>query len=116
MGGCGDCPSGRVRRAKIGPAIFRVRPRCHLPFVNSALPIQKIARKKGRDIKGVGPMINQMMEHRQGTRSWVLSPSCLIDRLLDQIEKLSAFVLPAKAGSASYMDAEIEARVEHLGV
>jgi hypothetical protein len=60
-------------------------------------------------------MINQMMDHRQGTRSSVLSPSCLIDRLLDQIEKLSGFVVPAKADNPSCTDARIEARVEQLG-
>jgi hypothetical protein len=34
-----------------------------------------------------------MIESEQNTSPWVLSPSCLIDRLLDHIEKLSSFVV-----------------------
>jgi hypothetical protein len=34
-----------------------------------------------------------MIEGEQSTSPWVLSPSCLIDRLLDHIEKLSSFVV-----------------------
>jgi hypothetical protein len=40
-------------------------------------------------------MINQLVERKQRS-SWVLSPGCLIDRFLDNIEKLSSLVLPLK--------------------
>jgi hypothetical protein len=34
-----------------------------------------------------------MIEGEPNARPWVLSPGCLIDRLLDHIEKLSSFVV-----------------------
>ncbi len=57
-----------------------------------------------------------MIEREQHTGSWVLSPGCLIDRLLDHIEKLSSFVVPSQADDRSHADAEIKARVEQFGV
>jgi hypothetical protein len=48
-------------------------------------------------------MINRTIERVRGASSWILSPACLIDKLLDQIEKLSvALALPAqRAGPTS---------------
>jgi hypothetical protein len=60
-------------------------------------------------------MINQMMGRVQRTGSLVLSPGCLIDTLLDHIERLSGFVLPGQADNPACCEAEIEARVEQLG-
>ncbi len=60
-------------------------------------------------------MINQKMQPNQGRSLWFLNPGCLIDRLLDRIEELSSFVLPAKADNPPYR-AEIEPRLEQLGV
>jgi hypothetical protein len=57
-------------------------------------------------------MINQPVERNQGTSSWVLGPGCLIDRFLDNIEKLRSFVLPPKIDDPSYGKAGIEARLE----
>jgi hypothetical protein len=59
-------------------------------------------------------MLNQTMQHGQRTRLWFLIPGCLIDRLLDHIEKLSSFVLPARAANPP-VTTEIEARLERLG-
>jgi hypothetical protein len=60
-------------------------------------------------------MINHVVERKQGTSSWVLSPGCLIDRILDHIEKLSSFVVSSKVDHPSHAGAKIEARVEQFG-
>ena len=77
-------------------------------------PFKKLRVKKAGTSEGRGSMINQKMQPNQGGSLWFLNPGCLIDRLLDRIEEWSGFVLPAKA-DPSYR-AEIEARVEQLGV
>jgi hypothetical protein len=59
-------------------------------------------------------MLNkQTMERMQRTTSWVLSPGRSIDRLLDYIETLSSFVLPAQADNPA-RGPQIEARPEQL--
>jgi hypothetical protein len=60
-------------------------------------------------------MINQQIEHRQRTHAWVLSPGSLIDRLLDHIERLGNFILPARVDTPSYREAEIEVRLDRFG-
>ena len=60
-------------------------------------------------------MINQTMKLGQSAGSWTLSPSCLIDRLLDHIEKLSGAVAPAQVGEPSHTDVEPKARLEQFG-
>jgi hypothetical protein len=59
-------------------------------------------------------MIDQILPSSQGTSSWLLSPGCFVDSLLDRIEELRSIVLPAKADNPPYR-AEIEARLEQLG-
>ena len=60
-------------------------------------------------------MINQPVERNQGTSSWVPGPGCLIDRFLDNIEKLRSFVLRPKIDGPSHGKAGIEARLEPFG-
>jgi len=54
---------------------------------------------------------NQTMQPNQHTSWWFLSAGCLIDKVLDRLEGLSSFVLPAKADNPT----DIEARPEELG-
>jgi len=56
-------------------------------------------------------MLNPTMRPGQRTRWWFLSPSCLIDRFLDHVEKLSGFVLPAEAANPP-IAIRIEVRVK----
>jgi len=60
-------------------------------------------------------MINQTMKHSQGPRLWMLSPSCLIDKILDHLEKLCGFVVSAKTDDLLHITAEPEARLEQFG-
>ena len=59
-------------------------------------------------------MINQPVERNQGTSSWVLGPVCLIDRFLDDIEKLRSFVLPPKIDGPSHGKAGNQASLNPL--
>jgi hypothetical protein len=56
-----------------------------------------------------------MIERERHASSWTLSPSCLIDRILDHIEKLGSFVVPPSADNRPHTGVEVEARVEQLG-
>jgi hypothetical protein len=78
-------------------------------------PFKKFRVKKADTSGWRASMINQLVERKQSTSSWVLSPGFLIDRFLDNIEKLSSFVLPLKIVDPSYREAEIEARLERFG-
>jgi hypothetical protein len=48
--------------------------------------------------------------------AWLLNPTCLIDRLLDQLDKLRVVVLavPARGPDLSRSEAPLEARLEHF--
>jgi len=61
-------------------------------------------------------MINSTIEWVRNKGAWILNPTCLIDRLLDEIEKLSAVLaLPVQNAGALRRQAPIEARLdEHL--
>jgi len=49
--------------------------------------------------------------------SWILHPTCLIDRLLDQLEKLSVVLAPpAQNAGLMCSQAPIEARLEQLAI
>jgi len=64
-------------------------------------------------------MINQPTEpteHKQRILAWVLNPGWLMDRFLDQIERLSRLVVPARIDIPSYGEAKGEARLNRLGV
>ena len=45
--------------------------------------------------------------------SWILHPTCLIDRFLDQLEKLSVVLaVPTEGAGLSRSEAPIEARLD----
>jgi hypothetical protein len=56
-----------------------------------------------------------MIERERHASSWTLSPSCLIDRILDHIEKLGSVVVPSSADNRPHTGVEVEARIEQLG-
>ena len=60
-------------------------------------------------------MMNQITERMWGVRLSILSPTCLIDRLLDRIEELSGVILPAQANGLSCREIPIETRLDQLG-
>ncbi len=50
-------------------------------------------------------MIKQTIERMRSASSWILNPTCLIDRLLDQIEKLNAVLaVPVQRTGAAHLD------------
>jgi hypothetical protein len=58
-------------------------------------------------------MIKQTIERLRNASSWILNPTCLIDRFLDQIEKLSAVLaVPVQDAGLSHSEAHIEARFD----
>ena len=59
-------------------------------------------------------MINHTMGRKLGKAWWILSPSRLIDNILDHIEKLRALVLPGEVDISSEY-AEIKVHFEQLG-
>ena len=61
-----------------------------------------------------GSMLNHILKQIRDTHPWVLNPGCLLDRFLDHLDKLSAFVLPATA-EPSYRVAEIKVRRRQFG-
>ena len=60
-------------------------------------------------------MLNQIMKHVRDLPSWVVSPASLIDRLLDHLDKLHSFVLPAAVNNPSYRYVKVEARRRRFG-
>jgi hypothetical protein len=54
--------------------------------------------------------------NNQHTRSWLLNPSCLIDRLLDQVEKLSTVALPAQADTRPHAGTQRETLLKPFGL
>jgi hypothetical protein len=59
-------------------------------------------------------MINQMAERIRGASLSMLSPGFLIDRFLDQIEKLSGMIVPAQADKLSCEETRIEAFLDQF--
>jgi hypothetical protein len=57
-------------------------------------------------------MMNQTAERMWGTGLSLLSPSYLVDRLLDQLEKLSTTMMPAQADMLSCREARVETRFD----
>jgi hypothetical protein len=58
-------------------------------------------------------MIKRTIERMRSVSSWILNPTCLIDRFLDQIEKLSAVLaVPVQSAGLSRSEAHIEARLD----
>jgi hypothetical protein len=60
-------------------------------------------------------MLTQMAERVWGADFSVVSPAYLIDRLLDQIEKLSGTLAPAQADNLSCREVYVEARLDQFG-
>lgn len=48
--------------------------------------------------------------------SWLLNPSCLIDKLLDQVEKLSVVALPVQADNRPHADTQRETLLKPFGL
>ena len=52
-------------------------------------------------------MISRTIERMRSASSWILNPSCLIDRFLDELEKLSVvLVMPTRRLACSEVHAE----------
>jgi hypothetical protein len=56
-------------------------------------------------------MINRTIEWVRSARSWILNPTCLIDRLLEQMDKLNA-VLVVPSQGAGRREARIAAHLD----
>ena len=59
-------------------------------------------------------MINSTIDQIRGMRPWMLSPSNLLDRFLDRIEKLGMSIAPAHGDRAVQRETPIEVRLDHL--
>ena len=58
-------------------------------------------------------MINRTIERVRSASSWILNPTRLIDRFLEEIEKLNAvLVMPAQGTGLSRSEARIGARLD----
>lgn len=54
-------------------------------------------------------MIKLTIERMRSASSWILNPTCLIDRFLDQIEKFNAvLVVPAQSAGLSHSEARLD--------
>jgi hypothetical protein len=54
-------------------------------------------------------MIKRTIERVRSASSWILNPTCLIDRFLDQIDKLNAvLVVPAQGAGLSHSEARLD--------
>lgn len=60
-------------------------------------------------------MMSHAIERVRRARSWILHPTCMIDTLLDQLEKLSVVLAVPTQGGLSCSEAPIPVRLdEHL--
>jgi len=57
-------------------------------------------------------MMNQTIERIWSTGLSLLSPGYLVDRLLDQIEKISPTMLPAQVDMLSCQETRVETRLD----
>jgi len=58
-------------------------------------------------------MIKLTIERVRSASSWILNPTSLIDRCLDQIEKLGAVLaVPAQGAGLSHREARIKVRLD----
>ncbi|GLR83782.1 hypothetical protein [Bradyrhizobium iriomotense] len=57
-------------------------------------------------------MVNQTIERMWSTGLSLLSPGYMIDRLLDQIEKMSPMMLPAPVDMQAYRQRRVETRFD----
>jgi len=62
-----------------------------------------------------GSMLNQILKQIRDTHPWVLNPGCLLDRFLDHLDRLNAFILPAQVDRPSLQPVKIKARSERFG-
>ncbi len=57
--------------------------------------------------------MNDLIERVRAAGSWILNPTRLIDRFLDQLEKLSVvFAVPAQGAGLSRSEAPVAVRLE----
>jgi hypothetical protein len=59
-------------------------------------------------------MLKRIIAQVRGTRSW-LNPGRLLDTLLEHLDRLNAFVLPADAERPAYRYVEVKARRRQFG-
>jgi len=58
-------------------------------------------------------MINRTIERVRSASSWILHPTCLIDRFLEQLEKLSVVLLvPTQGAGLAPREVHAEARLD----
>jgi hypothetical protein len=57
-------------------------------------------------------MINQTFAHMWRSALPMLSPLCLIDRILDWVDELGAAILPVQGGTRSCQLARFEVRLD----
>jgi len=56
-----------------------------------------------------------MIERVRRASWWLLNPACLIDKILDQLERLGGLVVvPTEADGRSRVAAPVEARIEQI--
>jgi hypothetical protein len=60
-------------------------------------------------------MLKRIMEQVSVTRSWAWNPGFCLDALLDQLDRLNAFVLPTRADRPAYRYVDVKARRRHFG-
>jgi hypothetical protein len=68
--------------------------------------------KKAGHRKGGDSVINQLSKHLRSLSSAMLSPASLIDRLLDQIDRLGAALMPVQADQLSCQRIRSERRLD----
>jgi hypothetical protein len=79
-------------------------------------PLRRMCVTQAHHRNGGYSMINRTIERMRSASSWILNPTCAIDRFLDQIEKLSvAIVVPSQGAGLSRSEVHIEARLEQFG-
>jgi hypothetical protein len=60
-------------------------------------------------------MINRIMERALATSSWVLNPGRLVDRFLDQLDKLRELILLPQADNSLEKETQVEPRLGQFG-
>ena len=71
---------------------------------------------KGRHRKLGDMMMISTIARLRSASTWILHPTCLIDRFLEQLEKLSVvLVLPTPGARLSCREVPIETRSERFG-
>lgn len=89
--------------------------RAALPFTNDSLSASRLKAPVSQRliIETEGDsMINQISERLRGAGLAMLDPVSLVDRFLDQIERLGAALMPARADSLACQRIRIDRRID----